>query len=178
MGDEKTLEIVRGVTRRERATGVGARVREARLATGLTQAELGGSRFSKEYVSQVELGKTRPSPAALDWFAERLGVDRLALAGENSAAVRAACEAAIARAEAELERHRDAEALSELDGARAALRSGDDDRLLLRLLLARGWALQNLGRMDEAIAELGEARSIADSNGAADGVALALYRIG
>jgi len=158
--------------------GVGARVREARLATGLTQAELGGSRFSKEYVSQVELGKTRPSPAALDWFAERLGVDRLALAGENSAAVRAACEAAIARAEAELERHRDAEALSELDGARAALRSGDDDRLLLRLLLARGWALQNLGRMDEAIAELGEARSIADSNGAADGAALALYRIG
>jgi len=58
------------------------------------------------------------------------------------------------------------------------LRSGDDDRLLLRLLLARGWALQNLGRMDEAIAELGEARSIADSNGAADGAALALYRIG
>ena len=158
--------------------GVGARVREARLATGLTQAELGGSRFSKEYVSQVELGKTRPSPAALDWFAERLGVDRLALAGENSAAVRAACEAAIARGEAELERHRDAEALSELDGARAALRSGDDDRLTLRMLLARGWALQNLGRMDEAISELGEARSIAESNGATDRVALALYRIG
>ena len=71
MGDAKTLETVRGVTRRERATGVGARVREARLEIGLTQGELGGSRFSKEYVSQVELGKTRPSPAALDWFAER-----------------------------------------------------------------------------------------------------------
>src|SRR6476646_1043430 len=120
MGDTKTLETARGVTRRERATGVGARVREARLEIGLTQGELGGSRFSKEYVSQVELGKTRPSPAALDWFAERLGVDRMALAGESSAAIMAACEAAVTRAEAEIEAHRDAEALAELEGVRDA----------------------------------------------------------
>jgi len=129
-------------------------------------------------VSQVELGKTRPSPAALDWFAERLGVDRLALAGENSAAVRAACEAAVARAEAEIEAHRYAEALSELDSARSALRSGADDRLALRLRLARGWALQNLGRMEESLTELGEARLAAEQMGAIDGVALALYRSG
>src|SRR6476661_3616114 len=178
MGDAKALETVRGVTRRERATGVGARVREARLEIGLTQGELGGSRFSKEYVSQVELGKTRPSPAALDWFAERLGVDRMALAGESTAAVRAACEAAIARAEAELERHRDAEALAELDAARGALRPSADQRLALRLHLARGWALQNLGRMDEALVELGEARQAAEEAGSSDAVALALYRIG
>src|SRR4029079_1490160 len=88
------------------STGVGARVREARLEIGLTQGELGGSRFSKEYVSQVELEKTRPSAAALEWFAERLGVDALELAGAGSAAVRAACEAAVARAEAEIEGHR------------------------------------------------------------------------
>src|SRR5438105_14936837 len=101
-------------------SGVGARVREARAAAGLTQAELAGDRFSKEYVSQVELGKTRPSPAALDWFAERLGVDRLSLAGESTAAVRAACEAALTRAEAEIEAHRYAEALAELDTVRGA----------------------------------------------------------
>ena len=46
------------------------------------------------------------------------------------------------------------------------------------MLLARGWALQNLGRMDEAVAELGEARRIAEEVAATDGVALALYRIG
>ena len=67
-------------------------------------------------MSQVELGKTRPSPAALDWFAERLGVDRMALAGESTAAIMAACEAAVTRAEAEIEAHRDAEALAELEG--------------------------------------------------------------
>src|SRR5437660_12528361 len=105
---EETVKAVEThrVARTERAPGVGARVRAARLDAGLTQAELGGSRFSKEYVSQVELGKTRPSPPALEWFAERLGVDRLAPAGENIAAVRAACEAAVARAEAEIEGHR------------------------------------------------------------------------
>ena len=153
-------------------------MREARLAAGLTQGELAGERFSKEYVSQVELGKTRPSPAALDWFAERLGVDRLSLAGESAAAVRAACEAALTRAEAEIEAHRYIDALAELDGARGALRPGDDDRLLLRLQLARGWALQSLGRMEEALAELGEARHAAEEAGSRDAVAQALYRLG
>src|SRR3954452_7983689 len=178
MGDAKTLETVRGVTRRERATGVGARVREARLEIGLTQGELGASRFSKEYVSQVELGKTRPSPAALDWFAERLGVDRMALAGESPAAIRAACEAAVTRAEAEIEAHRDAEALAELEGVRDALRSPGSERLALRLRLARGWALQNVGRLDDALVELSAARQAAEHAGSDDALAQALYRTG
>ena len=83
---------------RQRHTGVptsapdavGERVRAARLERGLTQAELGGSRFSKEYVSQVELGKTRPSAAALAWFAERLAVDHVALEGDGGPAAAAA----------------------------------------------------------------------------------------
>jgi tetratricopeptide (TPR) repeat protein len=162
MADSATKVETQGVTRTTRATGVGARVRDARLEAGLTQAELGGSRFSKEYVSQVELGKTRPSPAALDWFAERLHVDRLTLAGESTTAVRAACEAAITRAEAEIEAHRP-------DG---------DERLALRLRLARGWALQNLGRMDEALAELGDARLAAEEAGSSEALAQALYRTG
>jgi tetratricopeptide (TPR) repeat protein len=173
----RTVET-RRVIRPQRADGVGVRVREARLAAGLTQGELAGDRFSKEYVSQVELGKTRPSPAALDWFAERLGVDRLSLAGESAHAIRAACEAALTRAEAEIEAHRYVDALAELDGARGALRPGDDDRLLLRLQLARGWALQNIGRMEEALAELGEARHAAEEAGSRDAVAQALYRLG
>src|SRR6476659_9033001 len=99
-------------TRVKGSSAVGERVRARRIETGLTQAELGGERFSKEYVSQVELEKTRPSAAALEWFAERLGVDALELAGAGSAAVRAACEAAVARAEAEIEGHRYMDALT------------------------------------------------------------------
>src|SRR5690349_15539535 len=96
--------------------GVGARVRGLRTGAGLTQAELGGDRFTKEYVSQVELGKTRPSDAALAWFAQRLGVERAALEGDGGASARAACEAGLARAEAEIEAHRYDRALAELEG--------------------------------------------------------------
>ena len=42
-------------------TGLGARLRQLRIAAGLTQSELAGDRFSKEYVSQIERGKTRPT---------------------------------------------------------------------------------------------------------------------
>jgi len=51
-------------------------VRELRVGAGLTQTELAGGRFSKEYVSQVERGKTRPSSETLAWLAQRLGTDR------------------------------------------------------------------------------------------------------
>ena len=90
----------------------------------------------------------------------------------------AACEAAVTRAEAEIEAHRDAEALAELDGVRDALRSPGSERLDLRLRLARGWALQNVGRLDDALAELIAARQAAEQAGSSDAVALALYRIG
>ena len=40
---------------------LGGRVRQLRIARGLTQTDLAGDRFSKEYVSQIERGKTRPT---------------------------------------------------------------------------------------------------------------------
>ncbi|MDQ3952749.1 MAG: helix-turn-helix domain-containing protein [Actinomycetota bacterium] len=53
---------------------VGRRLRELRLAAGLTQAELAGRRFSHAYVSVLEAGRREPSRAAVDYFAQRLGV--------------------------------------------------------------------------------------------------------
>ncbi|HWM13170.1 MAG TPA: helix-turn-helix transcriptional regulator, partial [Gaiellaceae bacterium] len=54
---------------------LGERVRQLRIARGLTQTELAGERFSKEYVSQIERGKTRPTAETVEWLADRLGVD-------------------------------------------------------------------------------------------------------
>src|SRR6184192_725814 len=54
---------------------LGERLRQLRVAAGLTQSDLAGDRFSKEYVSQIERGKTRPTSQTLSWIAERLGVD-------------------------------------------------------------------------------------------------------
>src|SRR5437762_3355579 len=59
---------------------VGERLRQLRVASGLTQSELAGERFSKEYVSQIERGKTRPTRETVEWLPPRLGVDPSCLA--------------------------------------------------------------------------------------------------
>ena len=76
---------------------LGERVRALRTAAGLTQTELAGERFSKEYVSQIERGKTRPTAETLSWLAARLSVDEQYLAHGVSADVRARVEAQLRR---------------------------------------------------------------------------------
>ena len=160
------------------AAEIGGRVRDGRITLGLTQADLGGDRFSKEYVSQVELGKTRPSDAALEWFSARLGIARAELEGDFGPAALAASEAALVRAEAAIEAHRHADALQTLESMRGGvMRSRGGGRLELRHALARGWALHLVGQLPEAAAELDRARALAEAGDDADR-ALALYRLG
>ena len=54
---------------------LGERLRQLRVGAGLTQGQLAGDRFSKEYISQIERGKTRPTAETIEWLALRLGVD-------------------------------------------------------------------------------------------------------
>ena len=61
---------------------IGERVRAARYTAHLTQDELGGSTFSKSYISAVERGKLTPSVQALMALAARLGVTLSYLLGE------------------------------------------------------------------------------------------------
>src|SRR5438876_10459147 len=81
-------------------TRLGERLRQLRVSAGLTQTELAGDRFSKEYVSQIERGKTRPTEETVAWLATRLGVDGGFLANGVSTEDRGRVEAALARAEA------------------------------------------------------------------------------
>ncbi len=62
---------------------MGERLREARYAARLTQAELAGNQFSKSYISAVERGKMTPSISALLVLAERLEVSLAYLLGEE-----------------------------------------------------------------------------------------------
>src|SRR5918995_704794 len=48
---------------------LGDRVRQLRMSAGMTQTDLAGDRFSKEYVSQIERGKTRPTQEAIQGIA-------------------------------------------------------------------------------------------------------------
>lgn len=54
---------------------LGRRLKKKRLEVGLTQAELAAPSYTHAYVSSIEAGRRRPSPAALAHFASKLGVD-------------------------------------------------------------------------------------------------------
>jgi transcriptional regulator with XRE-family HTH domain len=54
------------------APQLGAKLRRRRKELGLTQAELGGSRLSKGYISLIETGRVTPSEEALSYLASRL----------------------------------------------------------------------------------------------------------
>jgi transcriptional regulator with XRE-family HTH domain len=108
---------------------LGDRVRQLRVAKGLTQTELAGDRFSKEYVSQIERGKTRPTGETIEWVAARLGVDPTFLETGISSSEHERVDSVVARAEATLESHQYADVLPILaelhfdrDGARSPLR--------------------------------------------------------
>ena len=149
-------------TTRTRSRSVGDRVRALRVAAGLTQTELAGARFSKEYVSQIERGKTRPTADTIAWLAERLGVDAQYLEHGVSADVRNRVETKLARAEALSEAHRDREAADAFREAREEIGALGSPELELRALAGEGWALQELGETREAIDVLQSARALAE----------------
>ena len=100
---------------------LGERLRQLRVAAGLTQSDLAGERFSKEYVSQIERGKTRPTRETIEWLAARLGVDAGFLERGVSADERSRVEAMLARAEALSNAHQYDDAIEELENSRTAV---------------------------------------------------------
>src|SRR5205823_34955 len=111
--ESRTLTLV---TPQRVSSGLGTRLRQLRVAAGLTQSDLARDRFSKEYVSQIERGKTRPTPQTLAWIAERLGVDASYLETGQTWDEYAEVEAAVTRAEAAVEGEHFDEVLDALEG--------------------------------------------------------------
>jgi tetratricopeptide (TPR) repeat protein len=160
-------------------TSLGDRVRQLRIAKGLTQTDLAGERFSKEYVSQIERGKTRPTGETVEWLAARLGVDQSFLETGVSSSERERVESVIARAEASLESNSYQDAIDELAGLGSALDSVAVPALQMRALLADSWGRMNVGEVREAIARLESARQLAEAPGFSDvDRAEILYRLG
>ena len=149
-------------TPRAKASGLGDRLRSLRLVAGLTQTELAGDRFSKEYVSQIERGKTRPTPETIDWLARQLGVDPAFLAQGVSTDERGRIEATLARAEALSEAHRYDEAIESFREARATIGATGSVELEQRALAGEAWALMQDGDVREATDLLQVARELAE----------------
>jgi transcriptional regulator with XRE-family HTH domain len=61
------------------AAAIGGRLKHARVGAGLTQSALAGDRYTKAYISALEHGIAKPSMAALNYLAPRLGTTAAAL---------------------------------------------------------------------------------------------------
>jgi tetratricopeptide (TPR) repeat protein len=141
---------------------LGERLRQLRVGAGMTQTELAGDRFSKEYVSQIERGKTRPTHETIEWLARRLGADPTFLERGVSADERGRVEARLARAEALTKADRYDEAVEEFDGARASVLATGAADLEARALSGEAWARMERGEVREAIELLDRARTLAE----------------
>ena len=141
---------------------LGERLRQLRVGAGMTQSELAGDRFSKEYVSQIERGKTRPTKETIDWLALRLGVDPGFLANGVSTDARDRVEAALARAEALLEAGEIDEAAGAFADAATSVAATGAVELEVRRLVGHGRSLTIAGEVKEALALLVRARELAE----------------
>jgi tetratricopeptide (TPR) repeat protein len=147
---------------------LGERVRQLRVAAGLTQTDLAGERFSKEYVSQIERGKTRPTRETIEWLAAKLGADAGFLERGVSTDERSRVEGMLARAEALANAHRYDEAVDELENSRTAVMATGAIELEARALSTEAWARMERGEVKDALQLLERCRTINDGPGFSD----------
>jgi len=176
MTPKTTAPLTSGVPRTPR---LGERLRSLRVALGLTQGQLAGDRFSKEYISQIERGKTKPTVETVEWLAARLGVDPSFLRSGVSADERARAETILARADALLDEHRFDEAVEEYARALPAVLGTGAVELQVRVLNGEGIALAQTGDVKAGLQRLAQARELVERTEFSDvDRAEVLYRIG
>ena len=172
-----TTEISR--TPAARSSRLGERLRQLRVAAGLTQSDLAGGRFSKEYISQIERGKTRPTGDTIEWLAARLGIEVSFLATGVSSDERARAETVLARAEALTEKLEFEGAIEEYARALGPVVASAAPELRVRLLAGEAWARMQDGDVRNGIELLVEARSLTEAGEFSDvEEADVLFRLG
>jgi tetratricopeptide (TPR) repeat protein len=116
---------------------LGPRLKRLRLAKGFTQKELAEPEYTHAYVSTIESGRRSPSPAALGFFADKLGVGLEELVTGRSPTLTSELELA-------------------LQEARILISAGNFDDAEARFKEVRGRAKRfGLGRFEARAAELG-----------------------
>ena len=146
---------------------IGRRLRELRLARGLLQQDLATAEISTSYVSLIEAGKRRPSPAILAALAERVGssVEYLCT-GRDQADVKN-LQLELGFAEMALRNGSPGEALQSFSHVLTKTSALSPD-MLLRARIGQATALEKLGRLEAAVSLLHE---LADDPGLAAGSA-------
>ena len=148
------------------AKAIGERLRHARLAAGLTQQQLAGDRYTKAYISALENGIAKPSMAALNYLAPRLGKSASEILSDPSRAW-ARLEADLALASGNWK--------GALDGYLSLLDETQERTARADLLTGIAEAYARLDRPAEAISPATEAVAIFRSLGRAADIARAEY---
>lgn len=130
-------------------TELGARIKAARLAAGLTQTQLGAPEVTVSYVSRIESGRRRPDPRVLDAFAARLGVDVQELLDGPPVPNEQESRLAVDFVALALELGDAADALAQAE--RLMANPDISVAYAARLQFLRARALESLGRLGEAI---------------------------
>jgi HTH-type transcriptional regulator, quorum sensing regulator NprR len=134
---------------------VGDRLREARLARGLTQEQLARGLATKGFISQIERNRTTPSLPKLRVMADRLGLPLGHFTGDKSpqelAYVRKSAELAVKAQEPE-------RALNLVNEGLALPATANERAELLRI---QGLAFEALSRLNDALASLQTAAATA-----------------
>jgi transcriptional regulator with XRE-family HTH domain len=148
------------------ARSIGGRIRKARLAAGMTQAELAHGRYTSAYVSALERGLAKPSMAALQYVGDRLGQPpRAFLEPDTGAATRMEADLRLASGA-----WREA-----VDAYRELADRAADRRSRAEARRGEAEALMRLDRSREAIAPAAEAVDVFTSLGQPADAAYASY---
>ncbi|MCW2787017.1 MAG: hypothetical protein JWP74_3534 [Marmoricola sp.] len=136
------------------ASELGRRIRNARIAAGLTQAELAADDVTPAYVSRIEDGQRRPEFGLLNRMAGRMSSTLEALLQDPTTERGLELQLALDYAELSLRSGEPADALAGADAACAELTKNPYGDLLRRARLLRASALEATGDLSGAIIEL------------------------
>ncbi|WP_460792690.1 helix-turn-helix domain-containing protein [Nocardioides maradonensis] len=136
---------------------LGRRIRNARIAAGMTQAEVVGGEVTPAYLSRIEDGQRRPEATLLERMAARMGTTLEKLLGDDSnpppsgTPRDAEIELSLDYAELALVSGDSATALEQSDALLTRIAVRPDPELQRRALRVRAGALEATGDLNGAI---------------------------
>lgn len=148
--DARTVELSRTIDVAE----LGRRLRNARLAAGMTQGDVAAGEVTAAYVSRMEDGQRRPKLDLLVRMAERMGTTVEALLEDSASPDRLRLMLALDHAELELRGGSAQEALASAVRLTAAVDEAGLPDLARRCAILRAEALEATGDLSRAILEL------------------------
>lgn len=131
----------------------GARVRQRRRELGRSQTELAGGRLSASYLSLLESGKRKPTPAVVTSLAAALDCTPDYLLHGHDPLVRERFQLGVTYADLAIRNGEATDALSQLEGLLGEVASVPPE-LVRQARRLRARALESVGRLADAIDEL------------------------